>query len=536
MKYDTIVVGGGIAGLTAAAYLSRAGQSVILFERQPKIGGLVQTFNRNNVFFDTGLRSIEDSGIVFPMLRQLGIDIDFVKSNVSIGIGNSILKLRDHDSIKQYEDFLKSHFPDNKEDIARIISEIKKIMDYMDVLYGIDNPAFLNITQDKKYLLKVILPWMFKFLFTIRKISILKEPVEDYLKRFTKSQPLIDNIAQHFFQKTPTSFALSYFRLYLDYHYPKGGTATLINKMEDYYVGHGGVIKTSVSIQSLNPEEKYVIDNLGNRIGYNQLIWAADMKLLYNSIQLDQLKDPKLITKISEKRSALKPLKGGDSVFTVYLTVDEKKEYFSEICTGHFFYTPDKRGLSELYRGDVNQFLNLQSPDPDNDEMKNKVKAFLTNFCDLNTFEIAIPVLRDQTLAPEGQTGLIVSLLFDYQLSKMIDNHGWTDEIKDFLELSFIRVLDQSIFPGIKNKIIDRFSSSPLTIEKLTGNSDGGITGWAFTNPFIPAVSKMLQVAKSVDTVLPSIYQAGQWVYSPAGLPISILTGKLAADKVLANS
>ena len=62
MKYDTIIVGGGIAGLTAAAYLSRAGQSVILFERQPKIGGLVQTFNRNNVFFDTGLRSIEDSG------------------------------------------------------------------------------------------------------------------------------------------------------------------------------------------------------------------------------------------------------------------------------------------------------------------------------------------------------------------------------------------------------------------------------------------------------------------------------------------
>jgi hypothetical protein len=29
--------------------------------------------------------------------------------------------------------------------------------------------------------------------------------------------------------------------------------------------------------------------------------------------------------------------------------------------------------------------------------------------------------------------------------------------------------------------------------------------------------------------------QAGQWVYSPSGLPISILTGKFAAYKALAN-
>jgi len=49
----------------------------------------------------------------------------------------------------------------------------------------------------------------------------------------------------------------------------------------------------------------------------------------------------------------------------------------------------------------------------------------------------------------------------------------------------------------------------------------------------MPAVSSMLGIAKSVETPLPSIFQAGQWTYSPAGLPISILTGKLASDSVL---
>jgi len=32
--------------------------------------------------------------------------------------------------------------------------------------------------------------------------------------------------------------------------------------------------------------------------------------------------------------------------------------------------------------------------------------------------------------------------------------------------------------------------------------------------------------------VIPGVYQAGQWTYSPSGLPVSILTGKIAADRV----
>jgi hypothetical protein len=40
-------------------------------------------------------------------------------------------------------------------------------------------------------------------------------------------------------------------------------------------------------------------------------------------------------------------------------------------------------------------------------------------------------------------------------------------------------------------------------------------------------------VSKAVLTPIPDTYQAGQWTYSPSGLTIAILTGKLAADRVL---
>lgn len=536
MKYDAVVVGGGIAGLTSAAFLARAGRSVVLFERQSKTGGLVQTFQRNGVYFDGGLRSIENSGIVFPMLKQLGIEIDFQKSDISIGIADQIIRLKDKSSVVDYEQFLKVQYPDNLKDIESIVKEIKKIMGYMDVLYGIDNPAFLDFKKDQKYFLQVIFPWMFKFLYTVRNIDRLFEPVEDYIARFTKNQSLIDIIAQHFFQKTPTSFALSYFSLYLDYYYPKGGTATLIDKMTEYILNHGGVINTSVKIESVQPELKYVQDSEGNRTEYRDLIWAGDMKQLYNLIPVPELFDQNLAAKVLEKQASLKDLRGGDSVFTVYLTVNEHKEYFSNICTGHLFYTPDRSGLSAVNKDDLDLFMNAKSDQSTNEVLKDKLKSYLKAYFKLNTFEIAIPVLRDPDLAPAGKTGVVVSLLFDYRLAKKIDEFGWTDELKTYMEQLTIDILDATIFPGLKSKVAEQFSSSPLTIEKLTGNTEGGITGWAFTNPYIPAVSKTLKVNQSVDTPIPNVYQAGQWVFSPSGLPISILTGKLAADKVLKNN
>jgi phytoene dehydrogenase-like protein len=532
MRYDSVVVGGGIAGLTAAAYLAKAGQSVVLFEKQSRTGGLVQNFRRNNVSFDTGLRSIENSGIVFPMLKQLGIDIEFRKSIVSVGIEDQVIRVTGKESIAEYEDFIKSHFPDNTRDIEAIIREIKKIMGYMDVLYGIDNPALMDFAKNKKYLFRELLPWLFRFLFTMQKINKLYEPAEAYLKRFTGNQALIDMITQHFFKNTPTSFALSYFSLYLDYHYPKGGTGTVIDRMTDYITENGGVVHTGVSVTILHPEKKYVTDSLGNLTGYSNLIWACDLKQLYNIIPTTDIKDKKLAQRIEQKQAELKPLRGGDSLFTLYLTVNGNKEYFEKICTGHFFYTPDKRGLSTVSTKEIEDFLNSTPIQTDHSELKDRVKKYLLNYFRMNTFEIAIPVLRDPDMAPEGKVGLEVSLFLDYALDKKMDEYGWTPEMRDFMECITIDILDETIFPGIRQKVAERFSSSPLTLERLTGNTHGAITGWAFTNPLVPAVSQMLKVNDAVKTIIPSIFQAGQWTYSPSGFPMSIVTGKLAADRV----
>ena len=70
-------------------------------------------------------------------------------------------------------------------------------------------------------------------------------------------------------------------------------------------------------------------------------------------------------------------------------------------------------------------------------------------------------------------------------------------------------------------------------MERLSGNTHGAITGWAFSNRQMPAESSLLKINSAVKTPIPGIFMAGQWTYSPAGFPISLLTGKIAADGVM---
>lgn len=531
MNYDVIIVGGGMAGLTSAAYLCKAGYKVLVFEKERKVGGLVNSFDYKGFTFDGGIRAIENSGIVMPMLRQLGLEIDFVRNIVSIGVENEVIRIDSKDSLKDYQTLLSNKFPDNKDDIENIINEIKRIMKYMDILYGIDNPFFLDLKNDKEYLYKTILPWLFKYLITIKKINKLNEPVDEYLQNFTKNQALIDLIAQHFFKKTPTFFALSYFSLYLDYNYPKSGTGAVPAKMEKFIVDNNGEIKKETEICCVDPGIKMVKDSKGNTYNYKKLIWASDLKRLYNSIDLNSLSSEGIIQKVLERKNVLSDKKGGDSILTLYLTLDMDKSYFEGICTEHFFYTPLKKGLLSLNMDEI------AVKESDNGHMKytmdkDAIIKWIRKYYDLTTYEIACPVMRDISLAPKGKTGLIISTLIEYPLVKHISEMGWYDEYKKVTEECIINILDATIFKGMKSKVMDKFTSTPLTLEKMTGNSDGAITGWAFTNNFVPVENRLSKVVRSIFTPIPDVFQAGQWSFSPSGLPIAILTGKLAADEV----
>ncbi|MBK7096789.1 MAG: NAD(P)/FAD-dependent oxidoreductase [Saprospiraceae bacterium] len=524
--YNTIVVGGGIAGLTSAAYLSRSGQKVLLIEKNRELGGLVNSFTRDGFHFEAGVRALEDAGIIFPMLKDLGIQLEVVKSPVSVGIENEIINIETIDDIMKYRELLLNFFPESESEIDDVLKVIRKIMKHMEVLYGIENPVFKDLKRDRKFLFSKLLPWLPKFLFTVGKINRMNMPVEDYLKTIVKNPSLRDMISQHFFKNTPAFFALSYFSLYLDYFYPKGGVGKLSEVLKNKILESGGEIKTETKITEVLADECLVLDQNNISYKYNDLIWAADLKTFYRIVKTNGFLS-KIKTKIEDTKSTMLKNRGTDSVFSLFLEVDVPIETFRKIAHGHFFYTPSKIGLGETHRGELYGLLN-------NFEKVNKddILRWLEKFTALNTYEISIPGLKDPELVPEGKTGMIISLLAEYDLFKEIQKAGWLDEFNSELENRIIEVISGSVYPMLKDNIIGRFSFSPLSIENRVGSSEGAIVGWAF-NKTMPVVNKIQISDRSVLTPIPKIYQAGQWAYSPAGVPMSILTGKLAADKVL---
>jgi phytoene dehydrogenase-like protein len=529
MQHDVIVVGGGVAGLTAAAYLARAGASVLLCEKEKKVGGLVTSFERHGFVFDGGIRAIENSGIVTPMLKQLGISIEFLASTVSVGIGSDVIRVASKESLADYQALLERQFPENRPDIARIIEEVRRVIGYMDVLYGIDNPLFLDLMSDPQYIFRTILPWLLRYILTMPKVRTLLLPVHEHLAKLSGNPALIDIIDQHFFKDTPAYFALSYFTLYLDYRYPRGGTGTLSRKLEEYVLAHGGEIRTEVEIVGVSPGKRTLLDANGQEYFWRKLVWAADLKTLYRILDTGSIRNVKARRSVEERQAALVGKRGGDSVFTLYLALDIDTSYFSRIATAHFFYTPSKTGLSTL---DLREIAGDPSAGTYTRD-KARIVAWTRRFFELTSYEISCPALRDPALAPPGKTGLVVSTLMEHSLHRHVQEMGWQEEYEQLCGECIIEALDYGVFPGLKGSIIESFTSSPLTLEKRSGNADGAITGWAFTNKPMPAVSSLPAIAKSILTPIPDVYQAGQWTYSPSGVPISILTGKLAADKAI---
>jgi 15-cis-phytoene desaturase len=78
-KHDAIVIGSGLAGLSAAFELAEKGLSVLVIEAEPQVGGRTSNWKADGMDVESGIHKFVGFYKEFPkLLRRAGIDLDDV--------------------------------------------------------------------------------------------------------------------------------------------------------------------------------------------------------------------------------------------------------------------------------------------------------------------------------------------------------------------------------------------------------------------------------------------------------------------------
>ena len=143
-KYDDIVVGSGVSGLTTALILGMNQKKVLLIEKSPKIGGTLSRFYKKGIPFDTGFHftgGFANDLILSDMLSVLKINNDIQPEFIKYPEDNRFIfenqgqttdkpsgkSFEFHPGFKENMQDMLSYFPDEKQAILSYFSKVKSV-------------------------------------------------------------------------------------------------------------------------------------------------------------------------------------------------------------------------------------------------------------------------------------------------------------------------------------------------------------------------------------------------------------------------
>lgn len=152
MKYDTVVIGSGITGLTAALVLAQRGQRVAIVEKNRFAAPLLRRFRRGGVWCDPGFHysgGFERGGalsVIFRYLR-MGESIRPIPMNAD---GFDILRMGDKEvaipmGVERVMESLLAAFPKSEKAVRGYIEKVNAIMSLTPFLsFDLDYQDFSN--------------------------------------------------------------------------------------------------------------------------------------------------------------------------------------------------------------------------------------------------------------------------------------------------------------------------------------------------------------------------------------------------------
>lgn len=486
MKKKVIIIGGGVAGLSAGIHAQQYGFESVIYERHSIVGGQCTGWERKGYHIDgcihwlTGTREGSELNDLWKNVGALN-DVEIIQPDRLATYESNGFQIPLWMDIDRFERDLLELSPEDEKQIKEMVSDIR-------LCQNTKTPARLPV--DMLPLRKI-----FKLLKESKSINDVikrtgKISAQEYAKRFR--HPALRNM---FAMTAPDNYSAAIFLFSMggfssgDGAIPKGGSRAMALRMERRYIDLGGKVVNKVNAEEIITDNKLakavrLSDGTINKADY--VICACDTKTTFDKLLKGKFKDKKFEMRYNNSVDYPLPT-------SVQVAIGMQEDLSDYPCAISFLVEPFRVGVTEQ-------------------------KALsLTNYS------------YEPIFAPEGCTTVISCI---NQTDK--DYFYWEELYRDKKAYNMEKyriaadVVERILmrYPELEGKATVLDVATPMTYERYTGAYHGAWMSFMMTPKF-----KFMSHSGKIKG-LKNCFLAGQWLSPPGGLPIAVTTGKFAVQRI----
>jgi phytoene dehydrogenase-like protein len=486
-KKSILIIGAGVAGLSAGCYAQMNGYDSQILELHTQPGGLCTSWSRKGFTFDGCIHWLVGSG-EDGLMNNLWKELGALKEREIVN-HDEFMRIQETDgrtlimytNINRFEKHLLELSPVDKKQILELASTVRKLSRFNP---PVGKPRELMTAVDGLSMIPKMLPVMGIF----KKYSQMT--AQEYANQF--QDELIREALPAIALGIPgfPALALLMTLAYLNNKnagFPIGGSLKFAQNIEKRYQELGGKIEYKARV------EKILVE--GNRaIGVH-------------------------LTDGREFRAEI-VISAADGYATIFKMLEGK--YANDEIRGYYKELPIFRPIVQVSLG-VKRDLASQPH-----ALVRKLKQPISIAGEKRDTIMVKHYSYDPTLAPEGKSVVEVIYPCDYAYWKPLAEEPEKYETeKKLIALTVMNEIDK-VYPGFSNQVEVADVATPLTYERYTGNWQGSMEGWLLTTRTMAMQMNGKEMSKTLPG-LENFYMIGQWVEPGGGLP----TGAISARNAL---
>lgn len=483
-----VIIGGGIAGLTAGIYAQKAGFQSEIYEKHNILGGQCTGWYRKGFFIDNcthWLTGTKEGTSLYELWQEVGA----LGSNVEIIQADKFYTVeKDNETISLWKDIdrteqeMLSLSPEDEDEILKLIKHVK-------LAESMEMPVDIPMDMMK--------PW--EFISMGKKMSGMVKVLKEYGKISIKElserfrHPLLKSLIKSYMMDEYSAFSLlvSYATFSSgNGAIPKGGSLEMVKRMQSKYESIGGIVHISRDVAKVkidtNKADGIVLSD-GTFIEADYIICACDTHYTFNSLLDRKYMEPKMAKAYSNNKDY--PVTSG---FQIAFAIEGD---FDEVDGSLIFdCEPLKVGTSIAHGIGIKNY----------------------NY--------------EPSFAPKSKTIIQCNFLqlekdFEYWENLYQDPSKYIDEKKRLANEVLKRIVKH--FPKLNGKIEVLDCWTPTTYKRYCNAYCGSYMS------FVTTKNSKNQAFKGNIKGIDNVLIASQWLQSPGGLPTAAVMGKFAIQRIL---